>query len=108
MAMLRAADLTERIRVEAPISTEDELGAETQVWEEAATVWARVIETPGREFLKGDFRSEEKAVFVIRWKAIDSTWRAVWGGRIWRIVSVTGTFLEGATWLHCVSTDGVN
>ncbi len=103
-----AGSLDQRITIERPAVTTDELGQDARAWTAVATVWARVMETAGREFLKGDYQAEEKTAFVIRWRTIDSTYRVTWGGRTWRIVSVTGTFREGFSWLHCVATDGAN
>lgn len=103
-----AGRLDQRIRIEAPASAVDALGQDALTWAHVGDVWARVIETQGREFLKGDYQAEEKSAFVIRWMEIDSTMRAVWAGRTWRIVSVTGTFREGYCWLHCIATDGAN
>jgi head-tail adaptor len=106
--VITAGDLDQRVRIDTPVTAEDELGAETQTWPEGPTVWAKVMETPGREFLKGDYHAEEKAVFVIRFRAIDSTGRVAWGGRTWRIDSVTGTPRDGFRWLHCTSNKGAN
>lgn len=103
-----AGRLDQRIAIEAATTAEDALGQEVETWATVAEPWARVMETPGREFLSGDYKAEEKAVFVVRWRAIDSTDRVRWGGRTWRIDSVTGTKREGFSYLHCVSTEGAN
>lgn len=103
-----AGRLDQRVTLERPSVVTDELGQDATSWEHAAEVWARVIETPGREFLAGDYRAEEKVVFVIRWRALDSTWRAVWGGRAYRLNSVTGTRREGFAYLHCITSEGAN
>ena len=103
-----AGKLDQQIVIEQPIVTTNELNEQITSWASVSSPWAKVMETPGREFLSGDYRAEEKAVFVIRWRAIDSTWRAVWGGRPWRISSVTGTRHEGFAYLHCVTSEGVN
>lgn len=103
-----AGRLTERILIEAPTETENALGEMVPSWQTVAERWARVLETPGREFLSGDYRAEERTVFQIYWTAIDSSHRVQWGGRTWRINSVTGTYRERYSWLHCVSNEGVN
>lgn len=103
-----AGSFDQRITIEQPATTTDELGQDARTWTAIASPWAKVIETPGREFLKGDYQAEEKTVFVIRWREIDSTHRVQWSGRVWRIVSITGTKREGYAWLHCVSTEGAN
>jgi SPP1 family predicted phage head-tail adaptor len=106
--MPKAGDLDQQITIEVPDTTPDELGQNAEAWTDPVTVWAKVMETPGREFLSGDYQAEEKAVFVIRWRAVDSTARATWNGRPYRIESVTGTRREGWAYLHCVATDGAN
>lgn len=98
-----AGEFDQRITLESPVLVTDGLGAENPEWFFEGGVWARVMETPGREFLKGDIKAERKAVFKIRWIEIDSTWRVQWGGATWRIDNVTGTFREGARWLHCTA-----
>lgn len=103
-----AGDLDQQILLEVPVVEPDELGQNVESWFFFAQPWAKVIETPGQEFLKGDYRPEERVVFKIYWREMDSTYRVTWGGRTWRINSVTGTRREGYSWLHCVSTDGVN
>ncbi|MFZ5745274.1 MAG: phage head closure protein [Pseudomonadota bacterium] len=103
-----AGELDQLIMLESPMVTTDGWGGEVQTWLPEAEAYARVMETPGREFLKGDFRAEEKAVFKVRFREVDSTWRVIWGGRTWRIDSVTGTMREGARWIHCTAQDGAN
>jgi len=107
-----AGALDQRIVIESPSSTTDELGQDALTWSAYDGAiggrWAKVIETPGREFLKGDYHAEEKTVFVVRWGAFDSTMRVQWGGRTWDIVSVTGTRRDMFCYLHTLATDGAN
>jgi len=103
-----AGALRETLLLETRSVAYDELGGEVETWATHSTPWAKVMETPGREFLKGDYRAEERTVFVIRYRAIDSTARVTWRGRTYRIDSVTGTLGEGWTYLHCISTEGAN
>lgn len=103
-----AGRLDQRIVIETPAVVIDELGQDAREWVLLGTFWAKVMETPGREFLSGDYKAEEKTVFVIRWQALDSTARVQWGGRVWRIESVTGTRREAFAYLHCVSSEGAN
>ncbi len=105
---MKAGDLDTQIVIEAPSATVDGFGQDALTWSVFATRHARAIEEQGREYLRGDFRAEEKAVFVIRHLAVDSTMRVLWGERTWPIVSVTGTRREGWTWLHCVASEGAN
>lgn len=103
-----AGKLDQRIAIEALLPAENELGELVATWQAVTSLWAKVMETPGREFLSGDYKAEEKAVFIVRWRALDSTMRAKWGGRTWRINSVTGTRREGYAYLHCIAQDGAN
>lgn len=103
-----AGQLDQQILIEKEVTTKNELGEAVSSWVRLAKVSAKVIETPGREFLKGDFRPEGKAVFVIRFRKFDTTARVQWGGLTWDITGKTGTFREGWSYLHCISTDGAN
>ena len=103
-----AGQLDQRIQIEQPVVAADALGQEVESWATVASPWAKVMETPGREFLSGDYRAEERTVFRIRWRALDSTARVQWGGRAWKIDSVTGTERERWAYLHCRATDGAN
>jgi SPP1 family predicted phage head-tail adaptor len=103
-----AGELDQRITIETRTLTEDVLGADVESWSSLGDFWARVIETPGREFLKGEFEAEGRSVFVIRWRELDSTARVTWRGRIYTIEDVTGTQREGFAWLHCKSVAGAN
>ena len=105
---MNAGRLDQRITLEAPTVTTDELGQDARSWELQGHVWAEVKEQMGREFLAGDYHAEEKVAFRIRWRELDSTWRVTWGDRIYRIVSTTGTRRSGERWLHCMATDGTN
>lgn len=103
-----AGQLDQQISVQSRTVTQDELGADVENWITTSTPWANVKETPGREFLKGDFQGEEKTVFRIRWRDMDSTARVEWRGKVYTIESVTGTMREGWTWLHCKRISGAN
>lgn len=100
--------LDQRIAIERPVKTTDALGQEVETFATVAQPWAKVMETPGREFLSGDYKAEGKAVFTIRWRTLDSTARVAWGGRTYRIDDVTGTKRDGFAWLHCIAQDGAN
>lgn len=103
-----AGQLDQSILIEVPTPSTNALGEEVLAWSTHSTPRAKAMETPGREFLKGDYRAEEKAVFVIRWRDIDSTARVQWGGRVWDITSITGTRREGWQYLHAITTEGAN
>lgn len=105
--MIVAGKLDQRITIELPATTFNGI-EDVSAWVVSGIFWARAMETPGREFLKGDYQAMEKVAFQIRYQAIDSTARVTWSDRVYRIESVTGTYREGETWLHCVSTTGAN
>jgi head-tail adaptor len=86
-----AGQLDQQISIQSRTVTQDELGADVEGWITTSEPWAKVIETPGREFLKGEFQAEGKG-----------------RGRIYTIEDVTGTMREGYCWLHCKSVAGVN
>lgn len=96
------------ILIETLSTTTNALGEEVPNWTYHSRPAAFVMETAGKEFLSGDYRAEEKAVFNIRWRAIDSTARVTWNERVYRIDSTTGTRRDGEMWLHCVSSEGAN
>ena len=103
-----AGALDQRILVETPVNTLNELGEEVPGWEFLAKPWAKVMEGLGREFLKGDYVAESKAVFKIRSLQVDSKARVTWEGRVYRIDDVTGTRREGFSYLHCIAQGGAN
>lgn len=105
---MRAGDLDQRITIETPTSDTNELGEEVPTWIGHSHPWAKVMETPGREFLKGDYVAESKVVFLIRWRVLDSKARVTWQDRIYDIKDITGTRRGGCLYLHCTAQDGAN
>lgn len=106
--MIKAGAFDQRIVIETPVVTTNELGEQTTTWIFDQEVWAKVVEVPGREFLKGDYQAEEKAVFQIRYREMDSLSRVTWNDRTYRVNSVTGTMRDGTTWLHCIAQSEAN
>lgn len=113
---MKSGDLDQRVLIEWPVSGFGALGQEADDWGNPVWRSARVREEKGSEFLagghkpaqQGAYQAEEKIAVIIRWMAVDSTARLSWGGRVWRIESVTGTRRQGWTWLHCLTTEGAN
>ena len=95
--------LDQRIVIQARTTSRNAIGEEVESWEEDGRPWARVVETPGREFLKGEVQAEGKAVFQIRYRTIDSTYRVLWGDVVYAIDAVTGTRRQGYRWLQCAT-----
>ncbi len=103
-----AGDLDQRITIEVPSPEQDELGQDAGDWSFVSEPWAKVVETPGREFLSGDYKAESKVVFRIRWRSVNSKARVTWRERVFRISDVTGTQREGWSYLHCIAQDEAN
>jgi head-tail adaptor len=101
-----ARTLDQRITIQAQTGAADALGQTNIAWLTDSTVWARVLETPGREFLKGEFHDEARVVFTLRWRHVASASRVLWNGRTWRVVSITGTRRE--RFISLDATDGAN
>lgn len=103
---IRAGELRHRITIETPTVTQNEYGEDVPTWGQAL-VWAKAIETPGREFVAGAVQAEGRVVFLIRRRTVASTARVVWKGRTYGIEDVTEADTDG-TMLHCKAVDGAN
>lgn len=105
-----AGKLDQPITVEARTVTKNSFNEDVETWAEHSTPKARVVETPGREFLKGGIEAEGKAVFQIRYRAGLNTadHRVDWRGRKYGIEDITGSQRERFLWLHCKSVTGAN
>jgi head-tail adaptor len=113
MLNIPVGQLDQRVTIELATSTRNDLGEEIVTWAELGGAgngqrWARVREQSGREFLKGDFQAEGKAVFTLRWLTIDSQARLRWGDRVWMIEDATGDYRGGYVFLHCRSLARAN
>lgn len=100
---ISARELDQRILIQRAKVTKNRLREEVENWSDKHRAWAKVTETPGREFLKGDqVQASTKAVFKIRWIAdVTEKDRVLWGRKIYEVVNVTGTQRERARYLHC-------
>jgi len=99
--MTGAGDLDQRITIETATTVRGASGADVPGWLYDCEPWAKVVETPGREFLKGDIEAEGKAVFKIRYRPVATSSRVLWRGVAYDIEAVTGTRREAWTYLHC-------
>ena len=74
-------ELDQRVTIQSPTNMPDGRGGVVSGWEDVATVWAHVRPKSGRERSNAD-RVEASAnyLIVIRWRAIDPSWRIVWNG----------------------------
>lgn len=105
-----AGKLDQPITIEARTTTTNSFGEKVEAWDEHARPKAKVVETPGREFLKGAIEAEGKAVFQIRYRSgLDSaTHRVDYRGRKYGIEDITGSKREGSLWLHCKAVSEEN
>lgn len=104
-----AGKLDQRITIELPAGGTNELNEPIGGFSPLATVSAMVTQTPGREFLKGEYHAEDKALFTIRWRSdVNTTARLTWAGKTWDIVSVTGTRRTTFLQLMATSIDGAD
>jgi SPP1 family predicted phage head-tail adaptor len=89
---MRAGDLDRRITVERLQAGEpNDFNEVVEAWTVLATLWAKVAEERGREFLASESQivGEAKAVFTIRYRAdLRVTDRLRHSGRIWNIRSI--------------------
>ena len=82
-----------RITLQQPAHTQDATGGRVPGWSRVATVWARRLSARGREFNAGgtDLAAVEEG-FQIRhgaaWAGIDATWRVLYNGRTYDVLSV--------------------
>lgn len=105
--LINGGRLDQSIGLQSQLPGKDALNTPNGDWATFATVSAMVAQTPGREFLKGDYHAEDKAVFTIRWRGdVDSTVRISWAGKYWDITSVTGTRRTMFLQLGATSIDG--
>lgn len=100
-----ASKLDRRILIERRTASTDEFGGPTETFAPLATVWAAVKEADGREFLASGSQivAEQKAVFTIRFRMIETTDRVVYGGRIHDIQSTREIARRAALEIHTIS-----
>jgi SPP1 family predicted phage head-tail adaptor len=90
---MRSGPLRKRVTLQSQSITQDSHGAPVASWVEEAVVWASITPMTGTEFFAAAARGEEKPVRVmIRYssdvESIDSTWRVVYGTRVFNILSI--------------------
>lgn len=102
--MTLASALTERVRIEKPVTTNDGFGGQNVVWSELATVFAAVqsFNTYARERGLGE-QNVSVAGYRVRIRVrddVDASMRVVWKNRVLAIHSLheTATTLELLTY----------
>ncbi len=82
------SQLDRRVTLQQPVITRDpDFGAEVKTWANVATVWARISEDTASETVQTDERVLTRLISVrMRYRAdVSTTWRLVYGARMFRI-----------------------
>ena len=87
--LIVAGRLDQRLTLQAPATTEDELGQPVAGWSTVGTVWASAAPLRGRELMAAAAGQSEATVrFRIRWRAdVTRAWRVLWRGVAYAIES---------------------
>lgn len=103
--MTLASKLDRRIVIERRTAATDDYGGPHETFAPLATVWAAVKEADGREFLASGSQivAERKTVFLIRWRALETTDRVIYAGRIFDIQSTREIGRRAALEIHATS-----
>lgn len=100
---IAAGELDKRITLRTRTRTIDpEFGSDVEAWASVG-LYAKVIESPGREYVAGTVGAEGRAVFLIRKRdGVDSTAEVVWKGRTYGVEDVTEAGSDGLM-LHAIA-----
>ena len=82
------SQLDRRVTLQQPVITRDaDFGAELRTWADVATVWARISEDTASEAVQAEERVLTRLISVrMRYRAdISTTWRLIYGARLFRI-----------------------
>lgn len=86
---MRAGRLRHRVKIQAPVSTQDEYGGTAGSWTDVATVDAGIHPMSGRELLAAQaIQSSVTHEIAMRYRVVDATNRILYGARIFNIKSV--------------------
>jgi len=88
---MRAGELRHRVTLQRLVDGQDEAGQPTQVPQDVATVWAKVEDLTGREYVAARQVpvSEVSTRVTIRWRAdVEPSMQVVAGGRTLHVESV--------------------
>lgn len=88
---MRAGELRHRITVQESIAVQDETGQPIETWQDIATIWAKIEDLNGREYLaaKQVPANEVTTRITIRWRdGIKPTMRVITEQRIFDIQSI--------------------
>ena len=107
--VVSVGELNQRITIEAPPFSVDDLNQTTGNWTTVCSVWAKVIPVRGREFFEASrLQNETTYRFTIRYrKDVVATQRIVWLGKRYEIISEP-MLLDGMrTWMEILASSGI-
>ena len=90
---MRGGRLKNRVQLQNFTETQSDTGHKSQTWATVATVWAATEAIRGKESESANELVASMTTTIIirydsKWGAIDTTWRVLFGTRIFSIVSV--------------------
>jgi SPP1 family predicted phage head-tail adaptor len=98
---MQAGQLRHRVRVDRPSYSQTATGEPVISWVEAATVWAAVVPTSGREYyMRDQTRDEVDTAILMRWSPqlaeMGATWKVVFKGVEYDVQSVMDADLRNS------------
>lgn len=88
---MRIGELRHRVAIQKTTTVQDEFGQPIETWQDVCTVWAKIEDLSGREYLiaKQIPANELTTRITIRWQNdIEPTMRIIAGQRIFDIQSI--------------------
>jgi len=93
---MRAGRLRHRLTIQQQTETRDSYGAAIITWSDVATVWGAIEPLSGQElFAQQQVQPETKVRIVLRYRAIDPSYRIVHDGKYYNITEVIDHGLRG-------------
>lgn len=89
--MIDSGRMRERVTLQRPVDRQNEFGEATLEWEEAAVVWANVMNLTARDY----FAAQQSGtlathrITIRHYADIQPTWRILWRGRMMEITSIS-------------------
>jgi len=88
---MRIGELRHRITIQKTTTIQDEAGQPIETWQDVCTVWAKIEDLSGREYLaaKQVLANEVTTRITIRWRNdVEPTMRVIEGQQIFDIQSI--------------------
>lgn len=100
--MPAAGQLRHRVMVQEVTRTPDDSGGFTESWATAATVWAHVRASAGRESVeRGALAVTQRWVVTMRHRALSPADRLLWGARVLEIETIEPDAVEQWLTVRC-------